>query len=428
MTLLVLFGSFFAALVIGVPVAFALGLSSLVTVLWLELPPLIVFQRMGAGINVFALMAIPFFIYAGELMLHGRIADRLVQLAGNALGHVRGGLGVVNVATSMLFGGISGSAVADASALGSTLIPIMRRRGYDDDYSVNVTITSATIGLTVPPSHNMIIYSIAAGGTVSVSSLFLAGFVPGMLTGLLLMATAYIIAVRRGYPAEAFPGWRALAVSFVAALPGLMTAVIIVGGVLSGVFTATESSAIAVIYALLVTLLVYRSLTWKAFVTATLGAVRTTAIVLLVIGMAAAFGWLLALEQVPARLFEALQTVSDNPLIILLIINVILLLLGTFMDMSPLIVITTPIFLPIAVNLGMDPVQFGIMLMINLGIGLVTPPVGSVLFVGCAVAKIRMEDTLRSIWPFYLALLLALLLVTYVPAVSMTLPTLFGGR
>ncbi len=427
MTLLVLFGSFFAALIIGVPVAFALGLSSLITVFFLELPPVIVFQRMGAGINVFALMAIPFFIYAGELMLHGKIADRLVTLAGNALGHVRGGLGVVNVATSMLFGGISGSAVADASALGSTLIPIMRKRGYDDDYSVNITVSSATIGLTVPPSHNMIIYSIAAGGTVSVSSLFLAGFIPGVVTGLLLMATAYVIAVRRGYPADAFPGWKALFVSFVAAIPGLMTAVIIVGGVLSGVFTATESSAIAVIYAILVTLLVYRSLTWKGFVTATLGAVRTTAIVLLVIGMAAAFGWLLALEQVPARLFDMLQAISDNPIVILLIINVILLLLGTFMDMSPLIVITTPIFLPIAVNLGMDPVQFGIMLMINLGIGLVTPPVGSVLFVGCAVAKIRMEDTLKSIWPFYLALILALIAVTYVPAVSMTLPNLFGG-
>ena len=427
MTLLVLFGSFFAALIIGVPVAFALGLSSLITVFFLDLPPVIVFQRMGAGVNVFALMAIPFFIYAGELMLHGKIADRLVTLAGNALGHVRGGLGVVNVATSMLFGGISGSAVADASALGSTLIPIMRKRGYDDDYSVNVTVSSATIGLTVPPSHNMIIYSIAAGGTVSVSSLFLAGFIPGVVTGLLLMATAYVIAVRRGYPADAFPGWKALFVSFVAAIPGLMTAVIIVGGVLSGVFTATESSAIAVIYAILVTLLVYRSLTWKGFVTATLGAVRTTAIVLLVIGMAAAFGWLLALEQVPARLFDMLQAISDNPIVILLLINVILLLLGTFMDMSPLIVITTPIFLPIAVNLGMDPVQFGIMLMINLGIGLVTPPVGSVLFVGCAVAKIRMEDTLKSIWPFYLALILALIAVTYVPAVSMTLPNLFGG-
>ena len=427
MTLAVLFGVFFGALLIGVPVAFALGLSSLVTVFYLDLPPVIVFQRIGAGMNVFALMAIPFFIFAGELMLHGRIADRLVQLAGNALGHMRGGLGVVNVATSMLFGGISGSAVADASALGSTLIPIMRKRGYDDDYSVNVTVTSATIGLTVPPSHNMIIYSIAAGGTVSVSSLFLAGFIPGMLTGVLLMLAAWAIAVRRGYPAEKFPGFRVLAVSFLTAMPGLFTAVIIVGGVLSGVFTATESSAIAVIYAILVTTLVYRSLSWRSFLTATLGAVRTTSIVLLVIGMAAAFGWLLALNQVPTRLFELLKTLSDNPIVILLIINVILLLLGTFMDMSPLIVITTPIFLPIAVDLGMDPVQFGIMLMINLGIGLVTPPVGSVLFVGCAVAGIRIEETMKSIWPFYLALIAALMAVTYVPAVSMTLPNLFAG-
>ena len=426
MTLLVLFGSFALLLALGVPVAFTLGLSSLLTVLWLDLPPVIVFQRMAAGMNAFALMAIPFFIFAGELMVQGGIANRLVRLANAAVGHVRGGLGLVNVLASMLFGGISGSAVADASALGSTLIPMMRAKGYDADYSVNVTVTSATIGLTIPPSHNMIIYSIAAGGTVSVGSLFLAGVVPGILTGLCLMVAAYSVAVRRGYPAETFPGWRALALNFATAVPGLITAIIIVGGVLSGVFTATESSAIAVIYAVAVTLVVYRSLDWSAFVTATLNAVRTTAMVLIVIGTAAAFGWLLALNQVPARLFALLSWISDNPYVILLLINLILLFLGTFMDMAPLIVITTPIFLPVVQKLGMDPVQFGILLMINLGIGLVTPPVGSVLFVGCAVAKVRMEDVLRTIWPFYLALLAALLLVTYVPAVSMTLPRLFG--
>ncbi len=425
MTLIVLFGTFIVLLLLGVPIAFTLGLSSLVTVMYMDLPPLVVFQRMAAGMNVFALMAIPFFIYAGELMLHGGIADRLVRLASATVGHVRGGLGLVNVLSSMLFGGISGSAVADASALGSTLIPIMRRKGYDADYAVNVTVTSATIGLTIPPSHNMIIYSIAAGGTVSVASLFLAGFVPGILTGLCLMVAAYVVAIRRGYPRDAFPGLRAILRSAVDALPGLVTAVIIIGGVLSGVFTATESSAIAVIYAVLVTAFFYRSLTFEAFLTATRNAVRTTAIVLLVIGTAAAFGWLLALNQVPARLFELLQTISDNRYVLLLIINVILLFLGTFMDMAPLIVITTPIFLPIVEELGMDPIQFGIILMINLGIGLVTPPVGSVLFVGCAVAKIRIEDTLRSIWPFYLALLAAVLLVTYVPALSMTLPDLF---
>lgn len=426
MELVVLFGVFATLLVLGVPIAFTLGVSAFATVLYLDLPPMVVFQRMAAGMNVFALMAIPFFIYAGEVMLHGGIADRLVRLASAVIGHVRGGLGLVNVLASMLFGGISGSAVADVSALGSTLIPMMRKKGYDADYAVNVTVTSATIGLVIPPSHNMIIYSIAAGGTVSVSSLFLAGVIPGVLSGLCLMVAAYVVAIKRGYPREAFPGVAALIIAFATALPGLITAVIIIGGVLSGIFTATESSSVAVIYALIVTAFAYRSLSLKDFLTATVSAVKTTAMVLMVIGTAAAFGWLLALTQVPAQLFELMKTISDNPLVILLIINVILLFLGTFMDMSPLIVITTPIFLPVVKALGMDPVQFGIVMMINLGLGLVTPPVGAVLFVGCAVAKIRIEDTLKSVWPFYLAILGALLLVTYFPAISMTLPGLIA--
>jgi tripartite ATP-independent transporter DctM subunit len=390
----------------------------------MDLPPMIVFQRMAAGMNVFALMAIPFFIYAGELMLHGGISDRLVRLANAIIGHIRGGLGLVNVLASMLFGGISGSAVADASALGATLIPMMREKGYDADYAVNVTITSATIGLTVPPSHNMIIYSIAAGGTVSVASLFMAGFVPGVVTGLCLMLASYVVAYRRGYPKEKFPGLRFAVTTFAVALPGLLTAVIIVGGVLTGIFTATESSAIAVIYALVITIFAYRTLSWKKFVTATLSAVRTTAMVLLIIGTAAAFAWLLALNQVPAKLFNLLQTISDNPLVIMLMVNIILLFLGTFMDMAPLIIICTPIFLPVMEQVGMDPIQFGIVMMINLGIGLVTPPVGTVLFVGCAVGKIPIEKAVKSIWPFYLALLMALLLVSYVPPFSMFLPNL----
>jgi tripartite ATP-independent transporter DctM subunit len=419
-----LFGTFAVLLFLGAPIAVCLAGSSMVTILYMDLPPMIVFQRMAAGMNVFALMAIPFFIYAGELMLHGGISDRLVRLANAMIGHIRGGLGLVNVLASMLFGGISGSAVADASALGATLIPMMKEKGYDSDYAVNVTITSATIGLTVPPSHNMIIYSIAAGGTVSVASLFMAGFIPGMVTGLCLMAAAYLVAYRRGYPKEKFPGFQVLCSTFAVALPGLLTAVIIVGGVLTGIFTATESSAIAVIYALVVTIFAYRTLKWKQFVTATISAVRTTAMVLLIIGTAASFAWLLALNQVPARLFTLLQSVSDNPLVIMLMVNVILLFLGTFMDMAPLIIICTPIFLPVMEQLGMSPVQFGIVMMINLGIGLVTPPVGTVLFVGCAVGKIPIEQTVKSIWPFYLALLMALLLVTYVPAFSMFLPNL----
>lgn len=424
MELMCLFGTFAVLLILGAPIAVCLAGSSMVTILYMDLPPMIVFQRMAAGMNVFALMAIPFFIYAGELMLHGGISDRLVRLANVMIGYIRGGLGLVNVLASMLFGGISGSAVADASALGATLIPMMREKGYDADYAVNVTITSATIGLTVPPSHNMIIYSIAAGGTVSVASLFMAGFIPGVVTGLCLMVASYLVACRRGYPKEKFPGFQALLSTLAVALPGLLTAVIIVGGVLTGIFTATESSAIAVIYALVVTIFAYRTLKWKQFVTATIGAVRTTAMVLLIIGTAASFAWLLALNQVPAKLFTLLQSISDNPLVIMLIVNVILLFLGTFMDMAPLIIICTPIFLPVMEQLGMNPIQFGIVMMINLGIGLVTPPVGTVLFVGCAVGKIPIEQAVKSIWPFYLALLMALLLVTYVPAFSMFLPNL----
>jgi tripartite ATP-independent transporter DctM subunit len=427
MELTCLFGTFVVLLLLGAPIAVCLAGSSMVTIFYMGLPPMIVFQRMAAGMNVFALMAIPFFIYAGELMLHGGISDRLVGLANAMIGHIRGGLGLVNVLASMLFGGISGSAVADASALGATLIPMMREKGFDSDYAVNVTITSATIGLTVPPSHNMIIYSIAAGGTVSVAALFMAGFIPGVVTGLCLMLAAYFVAVRRGYPKDKFPGVRVLLVTVAAAFPGLLTAVIIVGGVLTGVFTATESSAIAVIYAILVTGLVYKTLRWQQFVTATISAVKTTAMVLLIIGTAASFAWLLALNQVPAKLFALLQTVSDNPLVIMLMVNVILLFLGTFMDMAPLIIICTPIFLPVMEQLGMSPIQFGIVMMINLGIGLVTPPVGTVLFVGCAVGKIPIEQTIKSIWPFYLALLAALLLVTYIPAFSMFLPNLLLG-
>ncbi len=426
MALLLLFGSLFALVLMGVPVAFALGISALVTLIYDGLPAMVAFQRMASGMNIFALLAIPFFIYAGELMLHGGIAERLVRFANALVGRMRGGLGVVNVVASMFFGGISGSAVADASALGSILIPLMRKRGYDLDYSVNVTITAATTGILIPPSHNMIIYSLAAGGGVSVASLFLAGIVPGVLIGLCLMVAAYVVAVRRGYPAEAFPGLAALLAAFLGALPGPLLAVIIMGGVLTGIFTVTESAAVGTIYALAVTLVVYRSLSWKAFVTATMGAVRTTAIVMLVIGTANAFGYLLALHQVPAQTIALLSGISDNPYVILMIINVIMLGLGCIMDMAPLILICTPIFLPVVLSIGMDPIQFGMVMMVNLGLGLCTPPVGSVLFVGCAIAKCRIEDVVSTIWPFYLAMLVALLLVTYIPAVSLTIPGLLA--
>ena len=425
MELVVLFGCFVVLLALGVPVAFCLGLSALATLFYLDIPLIVAFQRMAAGIDVFALLAIPFFIFAGELMNQSGIAARLVRLAESMLGRARGGLGQVSVLSCMMFGAVSGSAVASVSAMGSALTPIMSEKGYSRDFAVNVTATGSATGLLIPPSHNMIIYSIAAGGSVSIVSLFLAGLLPGILLGLALMAATWLVAVRRGYPGGAFPGWRQLFVAFMQALPGLFSAIIIVGGILSGIFTATESSAIAVVYTVGIAAFVYRSLDWSKFVTATRNAVRTTAIVMLIIAAASAFGWLMAVAEVPLRMSEALLGISENPLVLFLIINLILLMLGTFMDMAPLIIITTPIFLPVATQLGMDPVQFGVVMILNLGIGLVTPPVGAVLFVGCAVGGITIEKSLRSIWPFYCAMLVVLLLVTAIPSISLALPGLF---
>ena len=427
MGLALLLGTFVVGVLIGVPVAFAMAISALVAFLYEGFPMLIAFQRITSGVTIFSLLAIPFFIFAGELMLHGGIARRLVRFASTLVGHVRGGLASVNIFSSMLFGGISGSAVADISALGSLMIPVMKEKGYRGDYAVNVTVTSSIAGVVIPPSHNMIIYSVAAGGGLSISSLFLAGVVPGLLMCLCLAIAAYVIALRHGYPSEPFPGLKAVALSAAAALPGFVTAVIIVGGVLSGVFTVTESGAFGAIYALVLTGLVYRSLSWASFKVAVVTSVRTTAMVMILIGCANAFGYLLALYDVPTLLAAGLTTISENPLIIILMINLILLALGMIMDMAALILICTPIFLPIAAELGMSPIQFGIMLLMNLGLGLCTPPVGVCLFVGCAVGDVPIERAVRTIWPFYLAMLAALLLVAYVPAVSLWLPSALGG-
>ncbi|WP_323795468.1 TRAP transporter large permease [Nisaea sp.] len=427
MGLLILLGVFAVCVVIGVPVAFALAVAA-VTAFFIEgLPLVVAFQRIISGINVFSLMAIPFFIFAGELMFHGGIAIRLVRLASAAVGWVRGGLGVVNVFSSMLFGGISGSAVADISALGSILIPVMKEKGYDDDYAVNVTVTSSIAGILVPPSHNMILFAIAAGGGISISQLFLAGVLPGVLMCLCLAAAAYIIAVRRGYGVEPFPGLYSLFISFITALPGLFTAVIIVGGVLSGVFTVTESGAFGTLYAFAVTMIVYHSLSWTAFKTAVLNSVRTTSMVLILVASATAFAYMLTFYQVPSRMIEFMTGVTENPIAILLMINLMLLVLGMIMDMAALILICTPIFLPVVISLGMDPVQFGMILMMNLGLGLCTPPVGACLFLGCAVGKVPIERAVRTIWPFYAAILVALMLTTFIPAISLTLPRLIEG-
>jgi tripartite ATP-independent transporter DctM subunit len=412
-------------MLVGMPIAFCLGIASVATVLYMDVPPVVVFQQMNSGMNAFAMMAIPFFIYAGDLMIRGGIAERLVRFAAGLVGHLRGGLGQVNVLTCTLFGGISGSAVADASAVGGIMIPQMVKRGYAPDYAVNVTANAAIIALLIPPSHNMIIYSLSAGGNISIADLFTAGVIPGLLLCAALMVAAWAVAVKRGYPSDPFPGIVAVLGYFFAALPGLLLIGIIFGGVRSGVFTATESSCVAVVYALLVTVFVYRELDWRGFVEATLGAVRTTAMVLLVIGTAGAFGWLMAFLQVPAATIALMKSLTEDPVAMLLMINVVLLILGTFMDMAPMIIICTPIFLPVVKAFGVDPVHFGVILILNAGIGLNTPPVGSVQFVACAIGKVTIGESMRTIWPFYGASVAVLLLVTYVPAISLWLPSVF---
>ncbi|WP_239807036.1 TRAP transporter large permease [Croceicoccus hydrothermalis] len=426
MELLVLFGALFVLLFIGVPVAFSLLTASLACFAVMGIPPIVAVQRVASGISVFTLMAIPFFIFAGDLMYRAGIADRLVRVADAAIGRVTGGLGIVNVGASMMFGAVSGSAIASASAIGSSMVPLMKDKGYPGDYAVNVTVTAAIVGLLIPPSHNMIIYSAASGIGVSIGELFLAGVVPGVLTGLMLMLVAWIVAKRRKLPTGRFPGWREFIRAAAFAIPGLMTAIIIMGGILSGFFTPTESSAIAVIYTMLIGTLVYRGLGWRGTWDAAQKSVRTAAMVLFIIAAATAFGFALALLEVPAALAALIGVLTQDPIVTLLIINVMLLALGTFMDMAPLIVITTPIFLPVAMGMGVDPVHFGIIMMLNLGIGLVTPPVGSVLFVGSAVGKIPVTTLVKTIWPFYLTLLGALLLTTYVPALSLWLPAVWS--
>jgi tripartite ATP-independent transporter DctM subunit len=324
----------------------------------------------------------------------------------------------------MMFGAVSGSAIASASAIGSTMVPLMKDKGYPADYAINVTVTAAVVGLLIPPSHNMIIYAAASGSGVSIGDLFLAGIVPGILTGAMLMLTAWVVARRRNLPRGTFPGFGAFFRALVYAIPGLMTGIIIMGGILSGIFTPTESSAVAVLYTILVGAFVYRTLGWTSFIEAAQKSVRTASMVLFIIASATAFGFALALLEVPEQLAELIAFITDNPIITLLIINIMLLALGTFMDMAPLIVITTPIFLPVAVANGVDPVHFGIILMLNLGIGLVTPPVGSVLFVGSAVGKEPVATLVKTIWPFYLTLLFALLLISFIPQLSLTLPAM----
>ncbi len=424
MAIAILFAVFALLLIAGVPVAFALAAAALATLFHLGLPPLVLVQQVAAGTGTASLVAIPLFIFAGELMLRGGISERLIAFAASLVGRVRGGLGQVSILSSLFFGGVSGSAIADVSAVGGTMIPQMVQRGYDRDFAVNVSVTAALVALLVPPSHNLILYSAAAGGGLSIADLFAAGIVPALLMTLALMLTGYIIARRRGYGVELFPGWRAVLLRGLSALPGLGLVALIFFGIRAGVFTAVESAAIAVLYALFVTAVVYRELRLQDFLATIAHATRTTGTILFVIAAAAAFGWLLAYLQVPAQAVETLQSIAQTRESVLLVIVVMLLLLGTFMDLAPLILICTPIFLPVARAYGIDPIHFGVVLVLTGGIGLVTPPVGSVLFVGTAIGRIGIGEALRTIWPFWLAALAVLLATTFFPPLSLWLPAL----
>jgi tripartite ATP-independent transporter DctM subunit len=419
---ILLLGLFVFFMIIRLPITFSLIFSSIITALYLKIPLMAVVQQMVQGVRSFSLLAIPFFIIAGEMMGQGGISRRLILFSNLLVGRIRGGLAQVNCLASMFFGGISGSAVADVSSIGTILIPMMKEKGYDDDFSVGITVTSACQGVIIPPSHNMIIYSLAAGG-VSVGRLFLGGFIPGVLLGAGLMIVSYIFAIKRNYPKERkYTLKEALQITKDAIL-GLFTAIIIIGGVISGVFTATESAAIAVVYAFIITFFVYREIPLKAFPRILYNSLKTLAMVMALIAAASAFGWLMAYLRIPAKATEALLMVTHNKVLLLLLINLLLLLLGMIMDMAPLILITTPILYPVVVTaLGMSPIHFGIMLILNLAIGLTTPPVGSALFVGCAVGRIRIEQVVKTMLPMWLVMFGVLMLITFVPEITLWIP------
>jgi tripartite ATP-independent transporter DctM subunit len=422
MDALILLGSFAVLMLLGMPVAYAMGLASLVGALWIEIPIGAIMISIASGVNKFSLLAIPFFVLAGAIMAEGGMSRRLVALAGVLVGFVRGGLSLVNILASTFFGAISGSSMADTASVGTVLIPEMEKRGYPRDFATAVTVSGSVQAILIPPSHNAVIYSLAAGGGVSIAALFLAGVLPGLLLGTTLAVICLVIARKRNFPAgRRIPIREALRI-VVDALWGLMTMFIILGGILSGVFTATESAAVAVMWAFFVTMFIYRDYKWNELPKLMHRVVKTLAIVMILIGFAAAFGYMMTLMQIPQRITEAMTSFSDNRYVILLMINILLLALGTLMDMAPLILIMTPILLPVVTHIGVDPVHFGMIMMVNLGMGLITPPVGGVLFVGSAIAKLPIEKVTRALYPFFIALLFVLALVTYVPAISLWLP------
>lgn len=423
--ILVLLGSFFLMVFLRFPIAYAVALSAVLCLLSQGSGLAVICQQMVKGISSFSLMAVPFFITMGVLMGSGGISEKLIALANACVGWMRGGMAMVNIVASYFFGGISGSAAADTASLGSILIPMMVDQGYDDDFSTAVTITSSCEGLLVPPSHNMVIYATTAGG-ISVGSLFLAGYIPGAILAISLMVGSYIISVKRNYPKGDKFSMKNLVKQLGISFWALAAVLIVVFGVVGGVFTATESAAIAVIYSLIVSVFIYKGLDWKGVWNVMEECVNTLAIVLILISTSNVFGYCLTSLHVPDMAAHAITGLTSNPIVLALLLNLILLILGCIMDMSPIILIATPILLPIATSIGIDPVQFGIIMVLNCGIGLLTPPVGAVLFIGSAVAKLPMEKVVKATLPFYLCMIVTLLIITFVPAASLWLPSLFA--
>ncbi len=427
MEVLVLIGSFTVLCLLGMPVAYALGLAAILTAIWIDLPLEAIMLKTSDGMDDFPLLAIPFFILAGAIMAEGGMAERIINLAKVFVGFIRGGLALVNILASTMFGCISGSSIADTASIGSVMIPQMIKNGYPRLFAVNVTISGSLQPLLIPPSHNAVIYSLAAGGTISVAHLFMAGVIPGLLLGLSLMILCLIIAHRQKFPkGESVSFRQAICIAY-QAFWGLVTVVIILGGILSGIFTPTESAAVASVYAFLVTMFIYRDYKWRELPLMVARVVRTVGMVMIMIGFSIAFGYMMAILRVPARATEFFLAVSSDKYTFLLYINLLLLFLGTFMDLAPMLLICTPIFLPVIKTFGIDPVHFGMIMILNLGIGLLTPPVGPTMVVGCAIGRVSMEAVSRSILIFYVPMLVVLALVTYIPELSLWLPRLLLG-
>jgi tripartite ATP-independent transporter DctM subunit len=424
----IVIGTLFFCIAIGVPIAYALGLSALAAAWWIDIPLEAIMLQVSSGVSKFAMLTIPFFVLAGALMAEGGIARRLVGFANVLVGflRVRGGLSVVNIVATTFMSGISGSAVADISAIGSVMIPQMEKAGYPRVFATNVTISASVQALLIPPSHNAVIYSLATGGTISIISLFLAGVVPGLLLGFSLIVLCLVLAYRNDYPKGEPVPIRHAARLAVDAFWGLITLIIILGGILGGVFTAVEAGAVACVWAFFVTMFIYREYRWKDLPGLVHRVLRTVAMVMTLIAFASAVGYMMAMMQVPAKITNFFLAFSHNKNVILLMINVMLLVLGCLVDMAPAILIVTPILLPVMINFGVDPVHFGMIMLMNLGIGLCHPPVGAILFVGCAVGKVTLEQVMREIWPFYLVMFGVLMLVTYVPSISLWLVHLYG--